>query len=198
MNNGYFQNQPQHTQGMPPGSKELFIIKKEAHWKKRLIIIGIAYLLAAALGIGYIIYETMQGDTVDEAKLEQARKLQYSVDLPLGIRLNNIDHKMDALDFKIDHTYNGDTGKIYIWDTGFEDGDYVQAFADDVPLSEPFLLLYKPRVFEVPTNATVEIKGIRDDGKGINYGIMFSVNEKSYYNYVAEQESNRYRLRQMD
>lgn len=190
-------NTPQPSFGWEPplSEQQLFINKKEQRWKKTFIRIGASFLIAGLLGIGYLIYFIIvSDDKVDEAELEKARELQQSVKLPIGVFLDIDKNELSSFDTTVEHHFNGDTGKIYIWDIDFSDGDYVQVLVDGVALSEPFLITSKPKIFDVPSEAVVEVKGIRDVNDGISYGMTFSVNEISYYNYVEEQQSNRYTL----
>lgn len=190
-------NTPQSSFGWEPplSEQQLFIIKKEQRWKKTFIRIGASFLIAGLLGIGYVLYFIIvNDDKVDEAELEKAKELQQSVKLPIGVFLDMDKNEINSFDTTVEHHFNGDTAKIYIWDIDFSDGDYVQVLVDGVPLSEPFLITSKPREFDVPSEAVVEVMGFRDVSAGISYGITFSVNEISYYNYVEEQQSNRYTL----
>lgn len=189
-------SQPSFGWEPPLSEQQLFINKKEQRWKKTFTRIGASCLIAGLLGIGYLIYYIIDsGENVDKAELEKAKELQQSVKLPIGVYLDiNNDDELSSFDTTVEHSFNGDTGKIYVWDIDYSDGDYVQVLVDGVPLSEPFLITSKPKIFDVPSEAVVEVKGIRDVNSGISYGITFSVNEISYYNYVDEQQSNRYTL----
>lgn len=196
MSNGpYYSQQFTSSPQSPISEQEQFIMKQEARWKRSLVITGICLIgFIVTIFICFILF--VKGDQpLDEELFNEVQAQQYSSKLPVGVQLLFYrKQQLKSLNFNVIHNDKQDTGKIYIWDIGLYEGEYVQIFADGEPLSKPFILKSKPRTLTAPTNARIEVKGIREVRNGINYGIMFSSNEKSYYNNVAEGKSNTYLL----
>lgn len=132
--------------------------------------------------------------TAHTAKLTQ-NVIKDGVDnLAPGTVLTSNDLIIETKDYTIKHKSNDKDTLIWIWDFSAEDGDYVQVFVDDVLLADTFWAVNKPRVFTVPLESKVKVKGVKDGVNGISYAIKFQINGKTYFNLVPEGQTNTYSL----
>jgi|GEM_PF-2019091 len=197
-NRHYYPQQPNYYVTQPPMSEyEQFILRKEQRWKRPFIIAGICLIGFIVLSfICLFLFVKVDDDkSIDEEIIKKALEQQISTQIPVRTKLlKNQKHTLQSLNFSVLHNDKQDTSKIHIWDIGLLDGEYVQVFVDGEPLAPPFLLRSFTKTFIVPNNAVIEVKGIHEVENGIQYGIMFSSNEKSYFNNVLEGKSNTYLL----
>lgn len=171
-------------------SAEIAGNKKRTKLNKRWKIFGI---IALAIGIFSIVF--MESSSVDKSESAQnALKNKVSTVVAAGVILLKDDENIGAQDYTITHQSNEEKTKIWIWDYAAEDGDYVQVIVNGTPISEPFMIMHKPREMTVPTVGTLQIKGIRDGGGGITYAVRYDVNGTSYFNSAPEGDFNTYEL----
>ena len=159
--------------------------------KKRYVIIG-AIMLAVSI-VGMVSMPQHPAPEKGEAATE-ALESGSSRTLKLGARLASSDDETSSepKDYTVEGTANGDTTKLYVWDYAGEDGDYVQVIVDGEPISEEFMILHKPREFDIPTKGTVQVKGIHDAGGGLTYAAHYDLNGESYFNNAPEGVLNTY------
>ena len=148
-----------------------------------------------SLAIGIIAFILTSSTTpVTSEAANNALETKVSTSVSAGTILLRADENIGAQDYTIEHTYDKDKGKLWIWDYAAEDGDFVQVMVDGIPTSEPFMIKHKPKVFKVPTVGIIEVKGIRDGGGGITYAVRYEANGTSYFNSAPEGEFNTYTL----
>lgn len=173
-----------------PINTEVFGNKKRPKLNKRWKGFGI---IALAIGIFSMVFSG--SSSVDKSESAQnALENKASTEVAAGVILMKDDEDIGAQDHTITHQSNEEETKIWIWDYAAEDGDYVQVIVNGTPISEPFMIMHKPREMMVPTVGTVQIKGIRDGGGGITYAVRYDVNGTSYFNSAPEGEYNTYEL----
>lgn len=173
-----------------PNSTEVSGNKKRPKLNKRWKGFGI---VALAIGIFSMVFSG--SSSVDKSESAQnALENKASTEVAAGVILMKDDENIGAQDHTITHQSNEEETKIWIWDYAAEDGDYVQVIVNGTPISEPFMIMHKPREMMVPTVGTVQIKGIRDGGGGITYAVRYDVNGTSYFNSAPVGEYNTYEL----
>lgn len=128
-------------------------------------------------------------------EIKQAVKTHTSTTLTAGTKIMSADKKFAGKDYTVNFASSGGEVKMYVWDYAIEDGDYVEILVDGEPICKPFMLRNEAREFSVPSVCKVQIKGIKDGGKGITYGVYFDVNRKSYFNCTVVGGSNVYTLK---
>lgn len=126
----------------------------------------------------------------------QAIQNGVSKELASGVQLFYQDNqKMKQTDFRLDMSGADDKTKLYIWDYSAEDGDVVQVFVNNKAVTNKIVIEHRPYIVNVPTNATVQIKGIRDGGGGgITYAVYCEYNKTSYFNVAPKNGCNTYTL----
>lgn len=161
--------------------------------KKRYFLFGAVLLVTSLLGMTFL--HTGSAVTTGEAA-EAAIYTGSSKTLPAGTKLaaNDKDMSLEPTDYTIEGKTNDPTTKLYVWDYAGEDGDYVQLIIDGEPASEEFMILNKPREFDVPSSGKVQIKGIHDAGGGLTYAIHCDLNGQSYFNTAPEGVLNTYTI----
>ena len=126
---------------------------------------------------------------------QQAIESSISQELAPGVQLlyNDNEKNMRQLDFQVDASDAADKTKLYIWDYGAEDGDVVQVFVNNKAVTNKITIEHRPYIVNVPTNGTVQIKGIRDGrGGGITYAVYCEFNQTSYFNVAPKNGCNTY------
>lgn len=147
------------------------------------------------LALGIVVFLLTSSPTVDHsASAENALEAKISTSISAGTVLLAADQNVEAKDYTISHTSDNKETKVWIWDYAAEDGDYVQVLINGTPLSDSFMIMNKPKEFIVPTEASIQIKGVRDGGGGITYAIRYDINGTSYFNGAPEGEMNTYTL----
>ncbi|ACA56667.1 hypothetical protein FDC45_13950 [Clostridium botulinum] len=158
--------------------------------EKPLKIFGIICIIATMAAV--IFTDTAEVDTSQSAK--NALKNKVSTSVSAGIVLLSKDENLESKDYTITHKSNVQNTKIWVWDYAAEDGDYVQVIVDGTPLGDAFMIKHKPKEFTVPAVAKVQIKGIKDGGGGITYGVRYDITGTSYFNDAPEGGFNTYTL----
>lgn len=172
---------PKNNEGQPVFVKR---VKKSAGIFMAVAIVGI---IIYSMG-----HPSSYVNTTGEAA--DALKTHMSTSLGAGTRLVSSDKKYVGGDLTITHKSNDDETTMYIWDYAAEDGDYVQVVIDGTPMGEPFMIKHKPKTFKVPTVGKVQVKGTRDGGGGITYGVYYEANSTSYFNGMDVGGDNIYTL----
>lgn len=183
----YIQNMPQSADksAVMNESKLSVRIKKET-WLFGLITVIALICFGMSVPDGYI-------TTGEDAK--KALKTQVSTTLGAGKILMSEDKKLEGKDMTITHNSKDVETKIHVWDYAAEDGDYVQILVDGKSLGDPFMIKNRPVTFTVPAVGKVQVKGTRDGGGGITYGIYYEVNGTSYFNGMNAGGDNVYTLK---
>ncbi|MBD5637699.1 hypothetical protein HYI18_03610 [Clostridium botulinum] len=158
--------------------------------EKPLKIFGIICIVATIIAV--IFTDTATVDTSQSAK--NALKNKVSTAVSAGTVLLSEDEDIESKDYTIKHKSNAQNTKIWVWDYAGEDGDYVQVIVDGAPLGDAFMIKHKPKEFTVPAVAKVQIKGIKDGGGGITYGVKYDITGTSYFNDAPEGGFNTYTL----
>ncbi|WP_187117389.1 hypothetical protein [Clostridium amazonitimonense] len=127
--------------------------------------------------------ETLQSGKIDGVKA--------------GDKLSKDAAKLQPKDFSIDSVNSYGKIELSIWNfADKEDGDYVQVFVNGSPQTEPFAIRHKPVKVEVPDNAVIQVRGIRDgSNNGITYGVFFNKTGETYLNTVPLNATNTYTLK---
>lgn len=170
--------------------ESLFGEKINKKFHKHLKAFGvfcIAVFIAALM-----LTDTVTVNTSDAAKMALENKVSTS--LSIGTVILSEDENIGQEDYTISHEFKEDETKIWVWDYAAEDGDYVQVLVNGTPLTEPFMIKNKPKEIKVPATGDIQIKGIRDGGGGITYGVHYEVNNTNYFNTAPEGEFNTYTL----
>lgn len=123
-----------------------------------------------------------------------AIKAGYSTQLSTGSVLSQREEQIVQQDYTIAHKVQQESTKIYVWDYAAEDGDVVQVFVNDVPVTEPFTIYNAPQIITVPSTGLIQVKGIRDGGGGITYAVHYELNGTTYFNNAPEGGFNTYTL----
>ena len=161
--------------------------------KKHYLLFGSVLVAISVAGI--LMQNTSTTVTVSDdatTAIESGR----SNSLPIGARIASDDKgiSMEPGDHTVEGTAEGSTTKLYVWDYAGEDGDYVQVLVDGEPISKEFMILHKPKEFDVPANCSVQIKGIHDAGGGLTYAAHYDLNGITYFNNAPEGQLNTYTI----
>lgn len=166
--------------------------KKQKKKERRLVFFGIVCLACFLFGMFFCSPATP--DTTPAAK--EAAQTGKSTVLKIGTVLFSKEESLQAQDLTITHTIPEDETIISVWDYAAEDGDYVQIFVDEKPVTEAFMIKHAPREVAVPTVGSVKIKGVRDGGGGITYAVHYKLNNTTYFNSLSKvNDLNSYTLR---
>ncbi|BCN29871.1 hypothetical protein [Anaeromicropila herbilytica] len=159
--------------------------------EKPLFILGLVLIC-----ISFCFIYLDQGTKWDNSKVAMdALKYRVSTELKPGTAMQSAKYENElSKDVKIKNNTNKKKTKIWVWDYADEDGDYVQISVNGKEIGDPFLILNKPRVFTIPAEGEIEIKGIKDGINGISYAIKFDFNGTSYLNLVNEGKVNKFSL----
>ena len=143
------------------------------------------------------IFLSMRGTADVSLETLSALQSQEAKKLSPGTVFLDEDKKIDALDHVILHDSQKEKTTIWIWDFADHDGDYVQVLADGNPLSDPFMIKNRAKKLSVPSEAVIQIKGIKDGngGEGITYAIKFEANDVSYLNSIDEGKHSTFELK---
>lgn len=187
------QGEQQYIQSIPQNKKEAKVSRLSDFMKRIKKEAGI-FMLVAVLGL--VFYDmTNSSATVDKSpEAVEAIETHMSTTLGAGTRLMSEDERYIGGDLTVIHSSSDDETTIYVWDYAAEDGDYVQIIVDGVPMGEPFMIRNKPVSFTVPTVGEMQIKGTRDGGGGITYGVYYEVNHTTYFNGMDVGGDNLYTL----
>ncbi len=185
------ENEYQYVHDIPTDSSKK---ENQPEFVKRVKKSAWVFMGVAIAGmIFYSMLHSSSSVNISEEAVE-ALETHMSTTLGAGTRLLSKDEKYIGGDLTITHKSNDDETTMYIWDYAAEDGDYVQVIIDGVPMGEPFMIKNKPISFKVPTVGVVQVKGTRDGGGGITYGVYYEVNGTTYFNGMNIGEDNTYTL----
>jgi hypothetical protein len=176
-----------------PESRRGTSMSRETRSSKSRVLFGVFCLvLGVVLIMGPAVIDHSTVVAKDSAR--EALTARMSSALGAGSILSSEDEEMTPRDFTIRYfSASGRTTKIWVWDYEDKDGDYVQVLVDGKPLANPFMIIHKPRVFEIPAEGNVEIKGTYDGGNnGITCAVKFEANATSYFNTVSVNGINTY------
>ncbi len=197
--NSQFQGNAQIPQNNEPIFNAPVTPKKESNKIIERIKTG-AIFAAVCLIIGTIhlgINGSQNQTTVDSsAEAKSALSSHQSAVLSEGAVLLNSDSDAEYIngDLTIEHNYEEDKSKVWIWDYAAEDGDRVQVFVDGVALGDDFTIYHTPKEITVPSVSEVKLVGTHDGGGGITYAIRYELNGICYFNGMDLNGDNTYTL----
>jgi hypothetical protein len=119
-------------------------------------------------------------------------KTGISKNIPPGTAVASKDKQLEQKDQSITVNSNIKELTLNIWDFAAVDGDYVQVFHNDKELSQPFMLTSDYKIFRVPAEGKIEIKGIKDGGGGITYALYVDETKETYFNDAPRGGFNTY------
>lgn len=163
---------------------------KRKKLKKPIKVFGVVCIVISMAS--FIFMGTSKVDVSQAAK--SALENKVSTEVSAGSILLSKDENIGEEDHTITHNSDVKDTKILIWDYAAEDGDYVQVIVNGTPLGDAFMIKHKPKEITIPAVGKVQIKGIRDGGGGITYGIRYDINGTSYFNGTSKGKSNTYTL----
>ena len=142
----------------------------------------------------FVVFSTSTS-TENTKATRDALETHQSTEITEGTVLLKKDENIGSENFIISHMPATDGINMWIWDYAKSDGDYVQVFINGEPYIDSFMIKNKPRAIILPTVGSIQIKGIKDGGQSITYAVRFDSVGISYFNSIAEGESNTFQLK---
>jgi hypothetical protein len=169
------------------------IRNKELPYKSimAISIISIFGLLICEGIIGYLIFST-QVLSASKDSTQEIIKKGISSKIAPGVQLMSNDEIGSSKDYVIKVKTNQRYLKLYIWDYAAEDGDFVQICINGTAKDEPFMIRNDVKVFTVPSNCKLEVKGTKDAGGGITYAVYIEETAETYFNTAPLNGNNTY------
>lgn len=169
-------------------------IRKNDFPYKSIMAISIISLLSLLICegiIGYLIFNTHILSTSNNSPQEIIKK-GISKNVTPGEKLMSSDEIGNSNDYTIKVKTNQKYLKLYIWDYAYEDGDAVQIYINGTAKDKPFMIRNDVKVFSVPSNCKLEVKGTTDAGGGITYAVYIEETGETYFNTAPLNGNNRY------
>lgn len=166
------------------------VIKERRKERKRVILLWVTWVLFL-ITLCFVIY--IMTKYISKAnQIKAAIETGSSTQLSAGMVVSKNDVVLEAKDITIRHHSKASTTTLEIWDFAYEDGDMIQVFVNNQPVTEKIELLNEPIQVEVPTVGIAEVRGIFDGGGGITYAVYCELDETTYLNNAPIEGSNKY------
>lgn len=168
----------------------LFIIKKTDTLFKNVTKISMLFLSLVIAGCVVLLTGIFNGIP----SIKGLQKTGIAKNVTPGTTISSKDKKLEQKDQSIAIDSNIKKLTLSIWDFAAVDGDYVQVIHNNKKLSQPFMLSRDYKIFRVPAEGKIEIKGIKDGGGGITYALYVDETKETYFNDAPKDGFNTYTI----
>lgn len=167
------------------------VIKARKKERNRIILLWVTWPLFL-ITLCFVVYNIMAEYISKTNQIKAAIVTGSSTQLSTGTVVSKNDVELEAKDITIRHHSKASTTTLEIWDFAYEDGDMIQVFVNNQPVTEKIELLNEPIQVEVPTVGITEVRGVFDGGGGITYAVYCELDKTTYLNNAPIEGSNKY------
>jgi len=176
-------------------SEENLKQKKDLKRIPRVRRFGMFCLLMSILLLYMLFMMTGKIDRSDAAKKLMETGSSKTIATGTILATSDSDNIKTYKNWTVNHKYNGNQARMWIWDYAAEDGDYVEILVNGTSVGDAFMIKHKPVEFMIPSDAVIQVRGIHDgDGRGITYAVHFEVNDSTVCNRTTMDSINTYTL----
>lgn len=171
-------------------STVLFISRKTDSLFKNITKISMLFLSLVIVGRTVLLTGIFDGIPSNK----EIQKTGIAKNVAPGTTIYSKDKKLKQKDQSITVDANVKELTLNIGDFAAVDGDYVQVIYNNKELSKPFMLTHDYKIFRVPAEGKIQIRGVKDGVGGITYALYIDETKETYFNEAPNAGFNTYTI----